>query len=80
MLQVAAFRAGCEEVFPLRHLNAFYEDEIEAMLCGTGAFVRVILLTQAVPASQRSAQGSCCCSSCLSCLLHNHLQSESCTN
>ena len=36
-LQVAAFKAGFEEVFPLRHLNAFYEDEIEAVLCGTGA-------------------------------------------
>jgi E3 ubiquitin-protein ligase TRIP12 len=34
--QVAAFRAGFEEVFPLHSLNAFYEDEIEAMLCGTG--------------------------------------------
>ena len=36
-MQVAAFRAGFEEVFPLHSLNAFYEDEIEAMLCGTGA-------------------------------------------
>jgi HECT-domain (ubiquitin-transferase) len=36
-MQVAAFRAGFEEVFPLRSLGAFYEDEIEAMLCGTGA-------------------------------------------
>jgi HECT-domain (ubiquitin-transferase) len=37
VMQVAAFRAGFEEVFPLHSLNAFYEDEIEAMLCGTGA-------------------------------------------
>lgn len=36
-MQVAAFREGFEEVFPLHSLNAFYEDEIEAMLCGTGA-------------------------------------------
>ena len=34
---MAAFRAGFEEVFPLSSLSAFYEDEIEAMLCGTGA-------------------------------------------
>ena len=36
VMQVAAFRAGFEEVFPLSSLNAFYADEIEAMLCGTG--------------------------------------------
>jgi len=34
---VASFRSGFEQVFPLLHLSAFYEDEIEAMLCGTGA-------------------------------------------
>jgi len=34
--QIEAFRSGFQEVFPLRHLSAFYEDEIEAMLCGTG--------------------------------------------
>lgn len=33
--QMDAFRAGFEEVFPLRHLNCFYEDEIESMLCGS---------------------------------------------
>ena len=39
---MAAFQAGFEEVFPLRHLNAFYEDEVEAMLCGTGAFYPLV--------------------------------------
>jgi E3 ubiquitin-protein ligase TRIP12 len=33
--QVEAFRSGFEEVFPLRHLYCFYEDEIESMLCGS---------------------------------------------
>ena len=32
--QVAAFRAGFDAIFPLRALGAFYEDEIEIMLCG----------------------------------------------
>ncbi|PSC70280.1 E3 ubiquitin-ligase UPL3-like isoform A [Micractinium conductrix] len=34
--QVSAFRAGFEAIFPVDNLAAFYEDEIEAMLCGTG--------------------------------------------
>jgi len=33
--QMDAFRAGFEEVFPLRHLACFYEDEIESLLCGS---------------------------------------------
>lgn len=35
-LQFEAFRAGFEAIFPLDHLSSFYEDEIEAMLCGSG--------------------------------------------
>lgn len=35
-LQVEAFRAGFEEIFPLSALKPFYIDEIEAMVCGTG--------------------------------------------
>jgi len=31
---VAAFRSGFEAIFPLDSLSAFYEDEIEVMLCG----------------------------------------------
>ncbi|KAL4436702.1 hypothetical protein ABPG75_003841 [Micractinium tetrahymenae] len=34
--QVEAFRSGFEAIFPLDCLAAFYEDEIEIMLCGTG--------------------------------------------
>ena len=30
------FREGFGEVFPLSALACFYEDEIEAMLCGSG--------------------------------------------
>ncbi len=26
----------CAQVFPLRHLECFYEDEIERLLCGEG--------------------------------------------
>ena len=36
-LQVSAFRQGFNAIFPLDALAAFYEDEIEAMLCGEGA-------------------------------------------
>ncbi len=32
--QVAAFRSGFDAIFPLDSLAAFYEDEIEVMLCG----------------------------------------------
>ena len=32
--QVAAFRAGFDAIFPISSLAAFYEDEIEVMLCG----------------------------------------------
>lgn len=32
--QVAAFREGFDAIFPLDCLAAFYEDEIEVMLCG----------------------------------------------
>lgn len=35
-MQIEAFRGGFQEVISLRHLSAFYEDEIETMLCGTG--------------------------------------------
>ena len=35
--QVAAFRAGFDALFPLDCLGAFYEDEIEVMLCGERA-------------------------------------------
>ncbi|KAL4435190.1 hypothetical protein ABPG77_001872 [Micractinium sp. CCAP 211/92] len=34
--QVDAFRSGFEAIFPLDSLAAFFEDEIEVMLCGTG--------------------------------------------
>ena len=34
--QVDAFRAGFNAIFPLSSLEPFFEDEIEAMLCGTG--------------------------------------------
>lgn len=34
--QIEAFRSGFCEIFPLDCLRCFYEDEIEAMLCGTG--------------------------------------------
>jgi E3 ubiquitin-protein ligase TRIP12 len=34
--QVEAFRTGFNAIFPLSSLEPFYEDEIEAMLCGTG--------------------------------------------
>eukprot|EP00887_Chlorella_sp_A99_P008099 scaffold12.g8099.t1 len=34
--QVAAFREGFNAIFPLSTLSSFYEDEIEAILCGTG--------------------------------------------
>ena len=34
--QVEAFRTGFNAIFPLSSLTPFYEDEIEAMLCGTG--------------------------------------------
>lgn len=29
-------RDGFKDVFPLEALNCFYEDELEAMLCGVG--------------------------------------------
>ncbi len=32
--QVAAFRQGFNRIFPLEHLEIFYEDEIEDILCG----------------------------------------------
>lgn len=32
--QVEAFREGFNAIFPLESLQYFYEDEIEAMLCG----------------------------------------------
>jgi E3 ubiquitin-protein ligase TRIP12 len=35
-VQIAAFREGFTSVFPLEALQPFYEDEVEAMLCGTG--------------------------------------------
>lgn len=34
--QVEAFRTGFSAIFSLSSLEPFYEDEIEAMLCGTG--------------------------------------------
>jgi E3 ubiquitin-protein ligase TRIP12 len=34
--QVEAFRTGFNAIFSLSSLEPFYEDEIEAMLCGTG--------------------------------------------
>uniref|UniRef100_A0A061SJU8 HECT-type E3 ubiquitin transferase n=1 Tax=Tetraselmis sp. GSL018 TaxID=582737 RepID=A0A061SJU8_9CHLO len=33
--QMQAFRSGFSEVFPLHHLECFYDDEIEMMLCGS---------------------------------------------
>lgn len=35
--QLDAFREGFNEVFPLRSLECFYEDEVEMLLCGAGA-------------------------------------------
>jgi E3 ubiquitin-protein ligase TRIP12 len=35
-MQVQAFRTGFESIFSLSALASFYEDELEAMLCGTG--------------------------------------------
>ena len=32
--QMAAFREGFNQIFPLKYLGIFYEDEIEAILCG----------------------------------------------
>ncbi len=34
--QVDAFREGFNQIFPLDSLQYFYEDEIEAILCGRG--------------------------------------------
>lgn len=34
--QIEAFRTGFNAIFPLSSLEPFFEDEIEAMLCGTG--------------------------------------------
>lgn len=34
--QLAAFRSGFDEVFPLAALEAFYEHEVEVLLCGAG--------------------------------------------
>lgn len=33
--QMDAFRSGFNEVFSLDHLQCFYEDELEIMLCGS---------------------------------------------
>ena len=34
--QLASFREGFNDVFPLESLSCFYDDEIEMMLCGSG--------------------------------------------
>ncbi|KAI8471466.1 MAG: hypothetical protein J3K34DRAFT_367859 [Monoraphidium minutum] len=46
--QLAAFRAGFQEVVPLASLEAFYEDEIEVLLCGTGERWTVAQLADAI--------------------------------
>jgi E3 ubiquitin-protein ligase TRIP12 len=46
--QVSAFRQGFSAIFPLDALTAFYEDEIEAMLCGTGEAWSVDYLAEVI--------------------------------
>lgn len=46
--QVSAFRQGFNAIFPLDALAAFYEDEIEAMLCGTGEAWSVDYLAEVI--------------------------------
>lgn len=41
-------RAGFNEVFPLDALKCFFEDEIEAMMCGTGEKWTVEALTETI--------------------------------
>jgi len=46
--QMTAFRAGFNEVFPLASLEAFYEDEVELLLCGAGEAWTPQLLTESI--------------------------------
>ncbi|KAL3152604.1 hypothetical protein ABBQ32_001622 [Trebouxia sp. C0010 RCD-2024] len=46
--QMDSFRAGFNEVFPLDALKCFFEDEIEAMMCGTGEKWSVEALTDTI--------------------------------
>lgn len=46
--QMEHFRAGFNEVFPLDTLKCFFEDEIEAMMCGTGEKWSVEALTDTI--------------------------------
>lgn len=46
--QLDAYREGFNEVFPLRTLDCFYEDEIECMLCGSGEKWTVQSLTESI--------------------------------
>ena len=45
---MAARRAGFNEVFPLSSLACFYEDEIEAILCGASEVWSVDLLADII--------------------------------
>ncbi|KAK9803385.1 hypothetical protein WJX72_003423 [[Myrmecia] bisecta] len=46
--QLAAFKEGFDEVFSFTTLECFYEDEIEAMLCGTGEAWSVEMLAETI--------------------------------
>ncbi|KAL0044182.1 hypothetical protein WJX82_003026 [Trebouxia sp. C0006] len=46
--QMEHFRTGFNEVFPLDALKCFFEDEIEAMMCGTGEKWTVEALTDTI--------------------------------
>ena len=47
-LQMLCCRIGFNEVFPLDALKCFFEDEIEAMMCGTGEKWTVEALTDTI--------------------------------
>lgn len=36
--QIEAFKSGFDQVFPIRHLQVFTEDELERLLCGESGF------------------------------------------
>eukprot|EP00798_Chlamydomonas_sp_ICE-L_P007521 gene7521-668_t len=46
--QLAAFREGFNEVFPLQSLECFYEDELEALLCGAGEMWTIASLADSI--------------------------------
>lgn len=47
-MEIRCCRAGFNEVFPLDTLKCFFEDEIEAMMCGTGEKWSVEALTDTI--------------------------------